>query len=151
MEENEYRQAYDNLNPNPCVFEKAILNNRGDCAQCQRVNLAEREGVACLSPRGTLLCADLLKQLRQKAKFALKLSQLRGPLPHAKELKVQGGGLLGLQAVLSPDLRDVKQVGNIAALVTQALATFDEFEKRPYQEIVKFVSRYQVRAKKYNE
>lgn len=148
MEENEYRQTYYELNSNPCIFEKVVLSGRGACVQCRRLSIAEREGVACLSPPRTVLCADLLKQLRYKAIFALKLTQLRGPLPHTKEMKVQGGGLLGLQAVLFPNLRDVKQVGNIEGLVTQALTTFGEFEQLPYQEIVKFISHYQVRTKR---
>jgi len=137
MEEHEYRKVYSSLKAPPCVFEKAILSGRWDCAQCRRVSLAEREVAACFSE--TARCAELLKQLRQNAKFALKISQVREPLPHSKEMKVQCGGLWGLQEVLS-----TQQVVNIEALVTQSLSTFGEFERLPYQEIVKFISRYEV-------
>jgi hypothetical protein len=147
MEEIEYREVYDRLNPYPCAFEKAILSGRCGCVHCQRIYLAEREGAACLSPQGAVPCAELVKELRQNAKFALRISQVFGPLPHTKEMKVQCGGLLGLQAALFPELAEDVKVTNVYALVTQAIATFERIDKLPYQKIVKFIGHYQVRKK----
>lgn len=145
MEEDQYKQAYYDLNPSPCAFEKAILSGRCACVQGYRVNIAEREAVACLAKQ--TFCTELLAQLHKNARFALKVSQW-SPLPHTKEMKVQCGSLLGLQAILHPELAQAKQVQNIDVLVTQALATFEKFERLPYQELVKFISHYQVRRSK---
>lgn len=147
MEEIEYREVYDRLNPYPCAFEKAILSGRCGCVHCHRIHLAEREGAACLSPQGSVPCAELVKELRQNAKFALRLSHIVGPLSHIKEMKVQCGGLLGLQAALFPELPEDAKVTNIYALVAQAIATFERIDGLPYQKVIKFISHYQVRKR----
>ena len=143
MEEDEYKQAYHTLNPTPCVFEKALLSGRCRCAYSQRLNIAEREAMLCQAPSLSLSCAALLTTLRQKASFALKLTQVQAPLPHAKEMKVQCGGLLGLQAVLCSE---DEQVDNIAALIHQALGVFGDLEHLPYQSLVHAIHHYQVRS-----
>lgn len=147
MDEHEYQKAREILNQCPCPFEKALLSSRCACAKFQRLNIAEREAASCISPVAQARCIVLLEQLYQNARFALKQSRLDGPTPHAKSMKVQCGGLLGLQAVLISEHVD-KPVENIDGLVTQALETFGELEKLPYQEIIKFISHYQVRVKR---
>lgn len=147
MEEIEYRQTYESLNPYPCAFEKAILNGRYGCIYGQRIHLAEREGMACSVPQKSVSCLELVKELRQNAKFALRLSQVADPLPHTKEMKVQCGGLLGLQAALFPELASETTVTNIYALVARAITDFERIDRLPYQKIIKFVSHYQVRQK----
>jgi len=149
MDEQEFQQARENLNQCPCPFEKALLSSRCGCAQFRRLNIAERESAACISPTAQRRCAELLELLYQNARFALKQAHLEGPQPHAKAMKVQCGGLLGLQTVLdSQSAETPAPVENIDALVTQTLDKFGEFQKLPYFEIVKFISNYQVRAKR---
>ena len=147
MDEREYQQAHDRLNQCPCPFEKAILSSRCACAKCQRLNIAEREAAACVFPTAQARCSTLLELLCQNARFALKQPHLGSPLPHAKAMKVQCGGLFGLATVLVSESSEVPIVTNIDALLTQALATFGDFNQLPYQEIVKFISNYQVRVK----
>lgn len=150
MEEIEYKQTYEVLNPYPCAFEKAILSGRCSCIHCQRIYLAEREGAACLSPQGAVPCAELVKELRENAKFTLRVSQVLSPLPHTKEMKVQCGGLLGLQAAVFPDLAEEVKVANIYALVIQAIAMFERLDQLPYQDIIKFIGHYSVRPLKHS-
>jgi hypothetical protein len=148
MEEQEYRQAYHTLNPTPCVFEKAILSGRCACCRCQRLNIAEREAAACSATETYPLCVVLLQHLRQNAQFALKLAYHSDHLPHAKEMSVQCGGLLGLQILLFPEeIQTTRQVKNIDALIKQAVLHFGQLDQLPYQKIVKFISHYQVRPR----
>lgn len=148
MDEMEYQTIREILNQCPCPFEKALLSSRCTCAKFQRLNIAEREAAACILPAAQVRCIALLEQLYQNARFALKQPRMDKPQPHNKAMKIQCGGLLGLQAALSPEC-DNKQVENIDALVTQALKNYGELEKLPYQEIVKFISHYQVRVKRF--
>jgi hypothetical protein len=146
MEESKYKRVY--CNQYPCPFEKAILTGRFACTKCQHLNVAEREEIACFSEAPHPPCELLLEKLRQNAQFTLKLLNLNSPLPHAKEVKVQCGGLLGLQAVLFPKRARPRQVKNIDALVKQAIIVFGHFDKLPFQEIIRFINRYQVRKKR---
>jgi hypothetical protein len=155
MDEREFQQVREQLNQHPCPFEKAILSSCC-CTKCQRLNLAERETAACLSATAQARCAKLLDQLYQNARFAIKTVRLVGRPPHAKAMKVQCGGLIGLQSVLIFKVAfetikegfETKQVKDIDTLITEALEQLDRVEKFPYQEIVKFISHYQVRAKR---
>ena len=97
MEEKAYKDTYDSINERRCVFEKTINSRRCTCKQSQRFHLADREGIACKSTTGNALCIEFLNSMRSKARFALHLTSADGPLPHTKEIKVQTGGLLGLQ------------------------------------------------------
>lgn len=145
--EQEFKRTYFTLNQRPCPFEKAILSSRCNCSQSQRLYLAEREGITCISEEIYSLCSVLLEQLCIKAQFALKLMRTGEPLPHAKAMKVQCGGLLGLQTILQNKSSDNQHVEDISTLILQAITTFKQFEQLPYQEIVKFISTYQVRGK----
>ena len=80
----------------------------------------------------------MLLLLRENAKFALKLTSLEGELPHAKEIKVQTGGLLGLQRVLRPDLT-TGSVVDIAGLTTLGERTYGTLDDFPFREIVKSI------------
>jgi hypothetical protein len=84
--------------------------------------------------------------LRESAKFALKITAIEGELPHAKEIKVQAGGLLGLQHVLNPE-SDASNVADIAALVALGERTFGALENFPYQEIVKTIIAFEGRRR----
>jgi hypothetical protein len=154
MDESEYQQAREQLNQCPCPFEKAILSSCCGCQKCQRLNIAEREAVTCTLPTAQACCVELLNYLQQNAQFALKLAQLGNPLPHIKAMKLQCGGLLGLQFILSIEANPVDQkfdnikVENIYELVTKAIDKFEKIERVPLQELMKFISHYQVRSKR---
>jgi hypothetical protein len=89
----------------------------------------------------------LLEMLRLNSAFALKLTQVHPPLPHAQELKVQCGGLLGLQLAVD----DKKEVDNIAGLVASACHKFGRLDEFPYSRIVQSVVKYQARRQLHQE
>ena len=146
VDENEYRSAYRSINQRRCVFEKAVLTRRCDCAYSARFYLADREGISCSSVEIYPHCSRFLHLLRENAKFALKLTSLDSELPHAKEIKVQNGGLLGIQRVLRPDL-GTTHVANVAGLISLGEKTFGSLEHFPYREIVKSISRFEGRRR----
>jgi len=151
VEEDKFRTTYRSINERRCVFEKAILSRRCACLCATRFYLADREGVACDSAPSHRRCSQLIRLLRENAKFALKVTTIDGELPHAKEIKVQSGGLLGLQHVLRPDL-NAENVIDITGLTTLGERTFGSLEKFPYREIVKtivaFEGRHRPRSKR---
>lgn len=146
VEEDQYRGTYKSINERRCVFEKALLSQRCACMCATRFYLADREGVACDSAPAQKRCGLLLQLLRENAKFALKITSIAGELPHAKEIKVQNGGLLGLQHVLRPDL-NAQNVIDVAALATLGERTFGSLEKFPYREIVKSIVAFEGRRR----
>ncbi|MFO8024864.1 hypothetical protein [Thiohalophilus sp.] len=149
MEEDEYRSTYHEINERRCIFEKSINSRRSTCEHGRRFNLADREGVACSSEAGNARCQLFLDLMRKNSSFALQQLRIDGPLPHAKEVKVQTGGLLGLQAQLYPDKKDTGEVENIAGLLRHAQNHYGELDNLPFTELVKTIVRFEGRNKRH--
>jgi hypothetical protein len=143
VEENEYKSTYREIADIRCEFEKALTNNKARCALARHFWLADREGYACKSAEAAARCGDLLSKLRENSRFIFKLQQTGEKLPHNMEIRVQAGGLLGIQALLTAELPD--RMDNIHALIAQAEAEFGGLALLPYSRIVPMISRYQGR------
>jgi hypothetical protein len=159
MDEAAFRQTRGTVNPQPCVFEGAMLARCCACTLAAWQNIAEREAVACGSTAAREQCAMLRALLRQKSAFALKLTQLEGPLPHSKEIKVECGGLLGVQlalarqavpsvAGLAAEARGLPAVADVHSLVLAAQALSGDLSNLPYSTIVQSVVAYQIRHRR---
>jgi hypothetical protein len=148
MEEQEYRDTYHKLNQRRCIFEKTISSRRCTCEKALRFHLADREGIACKSAAGNALCIELLNSMRHKARFALHLTRADAPLPHAKEIKVQTGGLLGLQSLLRPEKPGQQNVDNVLGLINLALQRFGRLAELPYDGIIQAIVKFEGRRKR---
>jgi len=133
-----------------CPFEKAILSAQCACGKSTQLSVAEQVGIACTSGIARNNCLTLLALMRDRARFALKVTDTSGGLPFGKEMRVMLGGLLGLQRVLfSEESPDHTKVENIYALVNRAQACHGSLESLPYQEIVKSITSYQGRRRSF--
>jgi hypothetical protein len=141
MDETEFRNTQAQLNARPCAFGKAILVRCCSCSRAQKVLLAEREEIACLSPGAHARCAEAVATLREKALFALRMTHLESALPHGKEIKVECGGALGIQAALGIP----GPVEDLHELMETALDRYGTLDDLPYSEIMKSVVGYQAR------
>jgi len=159
MDEAAFRQTRGAVNPQPCVFEKAILARCCACSLSGRQNIAEREAVACSSPGAHEQCALLRALLRQKSAFALKLTQVEAPLPHSQEMKVECGGLLGVQLALASEAvqsiegraaetQGLAPVADVHSLVRTAMETSGDLSKLPYSTIVQSIVAYRIRRRR---
>jgi len=146
MEENEYRSAYKTLNPHKCVFEKAINSRRCQCDASERFNLADREGVACADAALMKRCTEYLNLTREKARFSLQLTQVDGPLPHAKEIRVQIASITALHQILLPELHE--ELPNIRKVIDTAINSYNSIENLPYTELTKAITQFKSRKKR---
>lgn len=148
MDESEYKEVYQSVNKLRCVFEKAILTGRYNCEKVIRINIAEREAAGCDDPDARQQCHKLLELLRKNAIFSLKITHIQSPLPHAKEMKIQCGGLNGLQHTLANSLSASINTANIHSLIQVAIKNFLTLDELPFQEIVKSITAYEGRKKR---
>lgn len=148
MDEKEFKKAFKDVNDAPCVFAKAILRRCCSCSRSEKLYIAEREAVACKSPGARQRCAEVLEVLHGKAIFALHLPHAESVLPHGKELKVQCGGMLGLQQALLPAEQGAEVVTDINGLLENALRDYGTVGALPYGEVVKGITSFQPRAKR---
>jgi len=155
MNEDEYRSIHRDVNHQPCVFEKIMLLGYGNCPSSNKILLAERETIACKNKQNQEKCQVVLNTVRRNARFALGITQAKEKLPHSKELKVQAGGLFGLQQLVKGDLsieirdllneksryeeNDKRPIENIEQTVNQAFTKFNKIQDFPFAELVKTI------------
>jgi hypothetical protein len=133
MDENAYRQVLSTSISRPCPFGKSILTRCVSCSLAEKHNVAEREVVACSDEASLELCVELHDALRHNFAFALHRRDTAEPLTHAQEMRVQCGGLKGLQYSLD----ESGDVSDVAGLVALAIQKFGELADFPYSLIVK--------------
>lgn len=146
MDEQQYKSTYSHINPKQCVFEKAINSRVCNCVKSQRFNLADREGVACNSAQGLERCSMLISQLRNNARFVFQRTEASQVLPHAQEIKIQNGGLIGLQSLLHKDAKS--NVEDIDGLLTLLVNKYEHFDQIPYSQLMHSISSYQARSRR---
>jgi len=132
MDESAYRQVLSATVHGACPFEKSILSNCAACTRSEKRHIAEREVVACSDREAQERCTALRDHLRHNFTFALGRPHIDGPLPHAQEMRMQCGGLKGLQYAV--DAGD--EVMDVDALVVSAQRKFGDLAEIPYMLIV---------------
>lgn len=143
VEESEYKSTYGQIARIRCEFEKAMTNNKAKCPLARHFWLADREGYACTSTEASSKCREILEKLRDNSRFVLKLQETGEKLPHNMEIRVQAGGIQGIQALFCNEQPET--VESIHALVQQAEAAYGSLADLPYNEIIQSVSRFQGR------
>jgi hypothetical protein len=144
MDEHSYRNVRKEINPLPCVFEKALLCQAAVCEAAQKLSLAEREMIACREPLARAACGQLLTLLRANSTFALKLRDTQRILPHAMMMKIQCGGLAGLKDLFDPEA----PAPDVLKLVRQAQGDYENLDDLPFSRIVQGVAHWQIRRRR---
>lgn len=132
MDETAFRKKLSEAIERPCTFEKSLLNRCVACERSDRVQIAEREAVTCQDATSLSRCTELHDYLRHGFAFALGKVRDDTVLSHAQEMRVQCGGLKGLQYVLN----DSGEVDNVDALLESAVQKWGELAEIPYSEVV---------------
>jgi len=142
VDEAAYRRTLSASIYLPCPFEKSIVTHCVECALAGKHNVAEREVVSCDSNTAHARCISLLGLLRENFTFAFGTAHINGPLPHGREMRMQCGGLRGLNHSLDGG----SEVTNVAALLDSAEEKFGSVAELPYANLVRYaMSDYKAR------
>ncbi len=136
MDEAAYRQALTTSSLRYCPFEKTVLTHCAACSSAEKHNIAEREIIACKKAEAHERCIALRDLLRHNFTFALGKLHIDGSLPHAQEMRMQCGGLKGLQF----ELNGSEEVFDVAALVVMAQEKYGELNDFPYAQMVRLAN-----------
>ena len=133
MDETAFRQRLAELHERACPFAKSISTRCPGCSQSLKHSIAEREIVICGNDEAHARCIALRDLLRHNFTFARGKMNIDGPLPHAQEMRIQCGGMKGLQFLI--DERD--EVDDIHALLDRAQQKFGGLADFPYSQIIR--------------
>lgn len=147
MDEQEYKKTYSEINSVRCVFEKALCSLGCHCSKAQQFRLADRIGYGCASETAQRQCSVFIEHLRKQTRFVFKLNEISGPLPHNKEIRVQNGGMLGLQKLIQGDVV-AGNVEDIYQLLQDVVREYGDIDKLPYNLLMQSVMAYKARPKR---
>ena len=142
--EDAYRLARKAYIEHSCPFERALLSGCAGCGRSRKLNLAEREAIACGDPVVRQDCLSFYQALHENAQFALKINP-DAPWPFGKEIRAQCGGVRGLSTALDGAGDDTTDV---AATVLQGRERFAGCDQFPYSEIMRAVVHYEPRKRR---
>ena len=141
MDEAAFHAARQALTPSACVFAKAVLSGCAHCTLAKRTAMAEREVVTCGSEVAHINCSTLNSLFRERALFALRLPRHGEPIVHAKAMKLQCGGLRGLQQAVQASENDVH------AMVQMAMVDGASLLDLPWDRMVASISAWELRRR----
>lgn len=145
MDENEYKSVRSKLISKPCFFERSILALKTQCTKATKKNIAEREVVMCASEQYAERCQSWLALLRQKSQFSLRIPEQVSVLPHAKEMKVQVGGILGLCKMLEKGTDEPGFQPDVFEVLEACNERTGSFEHLPFTEIIREIVQFRPR------
>lgn len=142
--EDAYRLARKTYIQHSCPFERALLSRCVGCGRSRKLNLAEREAIACGDPVVREHCLAFYQALHENAQFALKINP-DAPWPFGKEIRAQCGGVRGLASALNAAGDETTDTAETVLAGVQSLGSCDAF---PYSEIMRAVVHYEPRKRR---
>ncbi len=135
----------------PCPFARAILSGHAQCAHSASFHIGERHGMQCTVENAQSHCAEFSDLLHQNSRFALGVIEIPEHRTANMELRIQCGGLSGLQHTFAESQNQTAQITNqladIQALITQALEQFKTIARFPYGKITRSIASWKPRRR----
>lgn len=101
--------------------------------------------VTCASAEAFDRCERFLDHLVNSAQFALHYVDGTDSLTHGKLMKVQHGGLQGLQALMHDN---EEPVGDIHALLNDAISRYGEVDAIPTELLLPYIKAHENKRRK---
>lgn len=129
-----------------CSFSAPLITHQFGCTKAQEVVRRGGAEIDCTDTAVCTRCAALFAQLKAAALPAFGVEDDLLSMPHSVLLKIQHGGLLGLQRELSGSAALPGKVEDIDRLVTGLAARFGE--AIPVDAVVADMTSFRLRARK---
>lgn len=128
-----------------CAFSNTLVTNQFACEKGVQVTRRGGPDVACTSEEAHLRCEQLFQRMKTAALPAFGVEDDLLSMPHSVLVKIQFGGLLGLQRLLCG--AGSGEVKNIHALIDQAVDRFNGLESISYSALVDDMTSYKLRRR----
>jgi hypothetical protein len=130
-----------------CAFSSTLVTNQFACENAEQVTRRGGPDIACTSDAAHQRCEKLFQQMKAAALPAFGVEDDLLSMPHSVLVKIQHGGLLGLQRLLESDAAGSAAVPNVHALVEQAVGKYDNLDAIPCPALVQDMTGYKLRRR----
>jgi hypothetical protein len=132
-----------------CPFHRVLLPGDFRCSHARAVTRRDGPDVACDAPGTRQCCAEVLAHLKAVGLPALAHADDLTELPHGVAMKVQMGGLIGLQKLAGVTAASGSPVvDDVGAVVAAAAALHGGTAGIPYAELVADMSSFQLKRRR---
>lgn len=135
------------MNDDSCVFALPQISKDFACEFGELVTRRAGPDIACKSVEMCQLCNSVYEQMKIAGLSAFEYEDDLTQVPHGIWVKIQYGGLLGLQRELS-DPADKQKIGNISAVIKQAMHRYEGVEQLPYPDLVPAMQSYRIKRRR---
>jgi hypothetical protein len=130
-----------------CAFSNTLITNQFGCEKAEQVTRRGGPGIACTSDAAHQRCEQLFQQMKAAALPVFGVEDDLLSMPHSVMVKIQHGGLLGLQRVLDSDAAGSAEVKNVHALVDKAVGKYGNLDAIPCPALVQDMTAYKLRRR----
>ena len=128
-----------------CPFQVPQIKKDFACSLGVEVTRRDGAAVACQSDSASRHCCELYERLKQVGLEGLGMRDDLTKVPQSLYIKVQYGGLLGLQRLLGDTRHDIV---DISSLLTQLHEQYGGIENIPCEQVKADIESHKVRRKK---
>ena len=128
-----------------CPFQVPQIKRDFACSLGVEVTRRDGAAVACQSGSASRHCCELYERLKQAGLEASGMRDDLATVPQSLYIKVQYGGLLGLQRLLGDTRHDI---ADISSLLTQLHAQYGGIENIPCEQVKADIESHKARRKK---
>ena len=118
-----------------CPFSATLVSEDFGCRNAAAIVRRGGAEIACTSDAAHARCRTLFRKLKDAALPAFGVADDLLQMPHSVLVKIQYGGLLGLQRIVNPAPEAATAVEDIDRLVTSAAERFPSLEDIPYADL----------------
>lgn len=133
-------------NSDSCCFAITQISNEFGCQHGELVTRRAGPDIACQSAACQEKCITVHDHMKKTGLNAFDYEDDLTQVPHGVWVKIQFGGLLGLQAVVNAE--SVSTLENIYDLIQGAEQKYKHLDQLPYDELVTAMQNYKARRRK---
>jgi len=130
-----------------CAFSNTLVTNQYGCAKGVQVTRRSGPDIACTSAEAHQRCERLFQKMKEAALPAFGVEDDLLSMPHSVLVKIQYGGLLGLQRLLDNGAAAPAAVGDIHDLVDRAIERHGGVDAIPCQAFVEDMTSYKLKRR----
>lgn len=131
-----------------CPFSAPLVKKDFGCTNAQEIIRRGGAEIACLQANAHATCIELHSAVKSAALTAMDYEDDLLTLPHSVLVKIQYGGLLGIQGLMADKAQHDDGVENIASLVSAVVAQFASIDQIPLESVSGTISRYKVQRQR---
>lgn len=129
-----------------CPFGSTLVTETCHCVHADQVVRRGGAEIICQNEVAYVRCTELFQHLKNVALPEFEVEDDLTTMPHSVLQKIQFGGLLGLQQLITQQPTD--SVADIAELLDELETKFGTLEALPYNDLISTITEYKLKRRR---